>query len=290
MEYQESFCVTAFIKSVVARSQRRATVLTLPICCTEEALEYAANESPSLKALRLHDDLLFKKSTIIPKLISKWKNLEMLSLGSRHNMEEILAQISLHCNNFIMLFAPQIYVGKDEATAIVTSLPNLKYLVLKGSTIEWENLVMVLQGCKKLLRLDVRKCIGFEKNDAEILALASHIPTFMCKGSILYDYDDEPLTYKDADFAPDDHYCVSGWMEGEIILIIELSPLVFGEVSKACRIFVLYKLGRKLSQISSLLLSLSLNSQTSFIYTDRSHHYFSASVSYQLQIIWVTIV
>ena len=44
MEYQESFCVTAFIKSVVARSQRRATVLTLPICCTEEALEYAANE------------------------------------------------------------------------------------------------------------------------------------------------------------------------------------------------------------------------------------------------------
>ncbi|XP_010653205.1 uncharacterized protein LOC104879974 [Vitis vinifera] len=206
MEYQESFCVTAFIKSVVARSQRRATVLTLPICCTEEALEYAANESPSLKALRLHDDLLFKKSTIIPKLISKWKNLEMLSLGSRHNMEEILAQISLHCNNFIMLFAPQIYVGKDEATAIVTSLPNLKYLVLKGSTIEWENLVMVLQGCKKLLRLDVRKCIGFEKNDAEILALASHIPTFMCKGSILYDYDDEPLTYKDADFAPDDHY------------------------------------------------------------------------------------
>lgn len=195
MEYQESFCVTAFIKSVVARSQRRATVLTLPICCTEEALEYAANESPSLKALRLHDDLLFKKSTIIPKLISKWKNLEMLSLGSRHNMEEILAQISLHCNNFIMLFAPQIYVGKDEATAIVTSLPNLKYLVLKGSTIEWENLVMVLQGCKKLLRLDVRKCIGFEENDAEILALASHIPTFMCEGSIYEEYD----TYIDCD-------------------------------------------------------------------------------------------
>ncbi|KAJ9693752.1 hypothetical protein PVL29_009622 [Vitis rotundifolia] len=206
MEYQESFSVTAFIKSVVAHSQRRATLLRLPICCTEEALEYAANESPSLKALRLHDDLLFKKSTIIPKLISKWKNLEMLSLGSTHNMEEILAQISFHCNNFIMLFAPGIYVGKDEATAIVTSLPNLKYLVLKGSTIERENLVTVLQGCKKLLRLGVRKWIGFEENDAEILALAFYIPTFMCKGSILYDYDDEPWTYKDADFAPDYHY------------------------------------------------------------------------------------
>lgn len=202
MEYQESFCVTAFIKSVVARSQRRATVLTLPICCTEEALEYAANESPSLKDLRLHGDLLFKKSTIIPKLISKWKNLEMMSLGSRHNMEEILVQISLHCNNFIMLFAPHIYVGKDEATAIVTSLPNLKYLVLKGSTIEWENLVMVLQGCKKLLGLDVRKCIGFEEDDAEILALASHIPTFMCEGSIYEEYD----TYLDLDGDVDTDY------------------------------------------------------------------------------------
>ncbi|KAJ9693750.1 hypothetical protein PVL29_009621 [Vitis rotundifolia] len=203
MEYQESFSVTAFIKSVVARSQRRATLLRLPICCTEEALEYAANESPSLKVLHLHYHLLFKKSTIIPKLISKWKNLEMLSLGSTHNMEEILAQISLHCNNFIMLFAPGIYVGKDEATAIVTSLPNLKYLVLKGSTIEWENLVMVLQGCKELLRLDVRQCIGFEEDDAEILALASHIPTFMCEGSILYHYDDELLSSRDVDFGLD---------------------------------------------------------------------------------------
>ncbi|RVW38388.1 hypothetical protein CK203_090262 [Vitis vinifera] len=30
--------------SPLGESQRRATVLTLPICCTEEALEYAANE------------------------------------------------------------------------------------------------------------------------------------------------------------------------------------------------------------------------------------------------------
>ena len=44
MQYRESFSVTAFIKSVVARSKRHATLLRLPICCTKEALEYAANE------------------------------------------------------------------------------------------------------------------------------------------------------------------------------------------------------------------------------------------------------
>lgn len=44
IEIERNFSVTAFIKSVVARSQRRATQLKLPNCCTEEALEYAANE------------------------------------------------------------------------------------------------------------------------------------------------------------------------------------------------------------------------------------------------------
>ncbi|XP_034694826.1 F-box/LRR-repeat protein At3g48880-like [Vitis riparia] len=199
MQYRESFSVTAFIKSVVARSQRHATLLRLPICCTKEALEYAANESPTLKTLDLDAVLLFKQSTIIPKLISKWKNLEMLTLGSRRNMVEILSQISLHCNNFIKLFAPGIYVGKDEVTAMITSLPNLKYLDLKGSTIEQKNLVMILQGCKELQLLDVRDCIGFWEGNAEILELASHIPKFMCEGSIYEEYD----TYIDGDVDSD---------------------------------------------------------------------------------------
>ena len=44
MEYQENFSSTAFIKFVIDRSRGRATALGLPGCCTEEALEYAANE------------------------------------------------------------------------------------------------------------------------------------------------------------------------------------------------------------------------------------------------------
>ena len=160
---------------------------------------FTCSRSPTLKTLDLDAVLLFKQSTIIPKLISKWKNLEMLTLGSRRNMVEILSQISLHCNNFIKLFAPGIYVGKDEVTAMITLLPNLKYLDLKGSTIEQKNLVMILQGCKELQLLDVRDCIGFWEGNAEILELASHIPKFMCEGSIYEEYD----TYIDGDVDSD---------------------------------------------------------------------------------------
>lgn len=150
---------------------------------------YTSSRSPSLKALGLYAGIL--ESTMIPKLICKWENLQMLFIESPDNMEEILAQISLHCKKFIKLSAPGIHVGKDQAIAIVTSLPNLQHLVLRGSTIEQEYLVMILKGCRELKALDVRNCIGFDEDEAEILDLASHIPTFMCKGSMLYDYYDD---------------------------------------------------------------------------------------------------
>ena len=98
-------------------------------------------------------------------------------------MRGILAQIALHCNNFMRLSAPGINVGYWEASAIVTLLPNLRYLVLKGATIRQKRVVMILQGCKQLVHLDVRGCTGFDEDDAEILELASHIPSFMCEGS-----------------------------------------------------------------------------------------------------------
>ena len=120
---------------------------------------------------------------IIPQFISKWKSLEMMRLGKFH-MKEVLPEIGLHCNNFIWLSAPETYIGKDEASAIVTSLPQLKYLDLHGASFEKETLVMILQGCKQLVHLDIRDCWGFHGVDAEILKLASHIPTFMWEGSI----------------------------------------------------------------------------------------------------------
>ncbi|CAL5413819.1 unnamed protein product [Camellia sinensis] len=80
---------------------------------------------------------------------------------------------------------------QDEASAIVTLLPNIKQLFLRHASMEKENPVMILQGCKELKYFDVRDCIGFDEGDNEILKLASHIQTFEHKGSMLYGYYDD---------------------------------------------------------------------------------------------------
>ncbi|KAJ9676403.1 hypothetical protein PVL29_025094 [Vitis rotundifolia] len=137
---------TSLVKLVVDRSSGCATTLALPKHCSEKALEYAAK--------------------------IKWKNLEVLPIRRSNNMAEIIPHISLHCKNFAQLIAP----------GLVTFVPNIRYLFLKVSGIDRENLV-ILQGCKELVSLDIRDCIGFEDDDAERLQLALHIPAFMCEGS-----------------------------------------------------------------------------------------------------------
>ncbi|CBI18855.3 unnamed protein product, partial [Vitis vinifera] len=177
--YQENLSVTAFMKFIVNRSCGCATVIKLPKHCTKEALE-----CPILKVL---DVGLYNSSIkhIIPKFVSKWKSLERMRIGKFHvkSVLRLLPQIGLHCNNFIWLSAPYSYIRKDEALGIVASLPKLKYLDLHGADFEKEAVVMILQGCKQLVHLDIRDCRGFRGDDAEILELASHIPSFMCEGS-----------------------------------------------------------------------------------------------------------
>ncbi|XP_059590697.1 putative F-box/LRR-repeat protein 19 isoform X2 [Vitis vinifera] len=157
--YQENLSVTAFMRFIVNRSCGCATIIKLPRHCTEEALEYIANECPRLKGLDavFHVGLFYMKS--------------------------VLPQIGLHCNNFIWLSARRAGIRKYVASAIVASLPRLEYLDIPYTFFEREALVIILQGCKKLVYLDVRKCFGFCDDDAEILELASHIPVFMCEGS-----------------------------------------------------------------------------------------------------------
>ncbi|KAF5936619.1 hypothetical protein HYC85_024125 [Camellia sinensis] len=146
---------------------------------------------PDLRALQLPQDLPDDHMLQIPILISKWKNLEILWLGGTFQMQEVLAQINIHCKNFIGLAIARAHVEQDEASAIVTLLPNIKQLFLRHAYIEKESLVMILQGCKELEYFDVRHCIGFDEGDDEIFKLASRIRTFKDEGSMLYDYDDD---------------------------------------------------------------------------------------------------
>jgi len=155
---------------------------------------------PALTALSLPSDILRCKSSIVPTLIGRWEHLENLWLGSSENLVNIITQISLACNKFSGLCVSSATIEEEEASAIVTNLPNIKCLILRGARIYFWNLVIILQGCKNLVHLDVRDCLGFYSCDERVLELASHIKTFKFEGSILEFYDDGVITIDDLDY------------------------------------------------------------------------------------------
>lgn len=71
---------------------------------------------------------------------------------------------------------------------IVSLIPKLKHLTINNAYLSKKNLLLILQGCRKLVFLDVRNCIGFAEDDQEILELASAVKSFSCDGSTTYDY------------------------------------------------------------------------------------------------------
>ena len=127
-------------------------------------------------------------SDIIPSLMVKWKNLEFLSLGDSSSTIQILEHICSNLPNLSGLSITDGYIDHETALAIVSLAPKLKYLVLEGAELDKENLVLILQGCKQLVKLDVRNCIGFDADDEDISKLASGIKNFLCAGSIAEQY------------------------------------------------------------------------------------------------------
>ncbi|KAL6213623.1 hypothetical protein ACLB2K_013070 [Fragaria x ananassa] len=183
----KNFSITAFIKFMVNRSKGCATEIRLPVCTSEEALKHVAASCPRLKTLTLPADVVYYKSRMIPDMIGKWKDLEYLLMGScYHDMEKIISQIGLHCKNFYYLDIRDCLVTKDAALAIA-KLPNLKHIVMVNTKIERVNFVRLLKGCKNLVSLDARNCLGFDAGDREISKLASRISDFKCHGSRVFD-------------------------------------------------------------------------------------------------------
>ncbi|KAL6291983.1 hypothetical protein ACE6H2_000125 [Prunus campanulata] len=196
-EYQidgDRCSVTAFLKFVINRSSGNATVLKLPKCCTVEAFEFAANVCPGLVTLSLPLKLLMNSDNTNLELIGKWKNLEVLSLGSWSNLAKILAIIQTHCKNFYGLDLSKGYVDEHHALSIVKLVPNITYLNLKGAKVNHDSLITLLRGCKDLVMLDARDCFGFDEKDDEISKLASHISKFMCEDSE-FPFRDAPLPH-----------------------------------------------------------------------------------------------
>ncbi|KAJ6749497.1 hypothetical protein OIU85_000167 [Salix viminalis] len=184
----------AFIKFVVGRSHGSCTDLSLPSDCSKEVLNYIADECPALISLSLPDDHPVSSEyslLILPTVIGKWEHLENLWLESSDFLVYIITQIALACSKFSGLSVSSATIGEEQASAIVTYLPNIKSLILRGARMDLKNLVIILQGCKNLVHLDVRDCRGFISGDERVLELASNIKTFMCEGSMVDDYDDD---------------------------------------------------------------------------------------------------
>ncbi|XP_042509278.1 F-box/LRR-repeat protein At3g48880-like [Macadamia integrifolia] len=202
-----------FLKIAVKRSCGSATKLALPACCTPGALQYVSEEFPSLRVLDmgtelwdygnwgdktincsdlnlLHHKCIELLTHHLRKFVSKWEDLEHLSLLliPKDSFKDILTQISLSCKNFVGLSTTgSVYT--EEAIAIATALPKIRYLRLSRSTLPKNSLKIILDGCEDLVLLDARNCIHFEEDDKEILEIASHIKTFMFEGSTSFCFD-----------------------------------------------------------------------------------------------------
>ncbi|KAF5205525.1 F-box/LRR-repeat protein [Thalictrum thalictroides] len=182
--HTQDLCAKKAIKYAVKSSCGIATEVAFPPSLVyANILQYVLERCPALKSLTLPykfiDPCLENELICVPKLINKWKNLESLKLSSDYYFEEILTQINIHCKKFVSLTVEAHHVTEQVASAIVTFVPNIKYLEISSFFLHRDDLMLILSGCRKLELLDLNECLGnFNTNDAEIVAMTSHIKRF----------------------------------------------------------------------------------------------------------------
>ncbi|XP_061994811.1 F-box protein FBW2-like [Rosa rugosa] len=168
--------ITAFVEFVLRRSNGNVVFLKVPRHCPKAALKSVAHACPDLKALALPRDAL--NSDVVPELVGSLTSLRsLLLLGSCNYIERFLLPISKYCKKFRGLCFYEAYITEEAASAIVNSLPNIKYLILRSTLIRPDGLITLLRGCKQLVLLHLSECPCFRVND-EILNLASRISDF----------------------------------------------------------------------------------------------------------------
>lgn len=88
---------------------------------------------------------------------------------------QIIDKIGLQCKDFLGLSVQNTEITDEVASAIVSKLATIKYLVLDEAILDKEHLEMILLGCKDLELLYVFNSVGFNDDayDKYILKLAS---------------------------------------------------------------------------------------------------------------------
>ncbi|KAF5204602.1 F-box/LRR-repeat protein [Thalictrum thalictroides] len=201
---------TEFIKVAVNRSCGMATEVVFPEYSARladpmeeffsvSALEYLLERCSAIKTLIVPYFSFFylgrEINQCLLKMISKLKHLEFLgTLTCVYSSPHVINEIRIHCQNFQSLTAKG-FISMAISSEIVTSLPDIKRLVLRDCSLHHQDLIDILSGCSKLELLDASNCRNFNGDDPMILKLASHINIFKSEGSVVnnvvYDDDDD---------------------------------------------------------------------------------------------------
>ncbi|KAH0468727.1 hypothetical protein IEQ34_001959 [Dendrobium chrysotoxum] len=181
------FSFSDFLKLAMARARGAAVDLRFNslFSASNQDLSLASDECSKLKNLIL-PRIESEDEEQLLKAISNWKELEVLEMESKPSvLHEMVKQIGLHCNKFQGLKLRGC-IKKEDAAAIIGSLPKLKWLDLSCCRLGREDLLAIIDGCRDLNRLSVRDCIGFEADD-ELKRRASGIVVFEHEGSMIED-------------------------------------------------------------------------------------------------------
>ncbi|XP_009397514.2 F-box/LRR-repeat protein At3g48880 isoform X2 [Musa acuminata AAA Group] len=183
-----SLSFSAFMRFVVARSRGSAAELLFPLSfgASIQDLTFVSMKCPRLKRLALPENFMLEDDLLIPELVGRWRDLEQLEMETKpSSFLEMIAVIGRNCSRFGRLKVRGL-IGKEDARAIVDCLPDLNHLELSKSYLTKEELVVIVNGCRKLERLTVKDCLGLQVDD-EVVRSASRIKCFEHEGSKLLD-------------------------------------------------------------------------------------------------------
>lgn len=157
-----------------------------PATCSTNLLIGYSRRCPRLKSLALPDNLMLEDDLRIPELVRRWKDLEHLEMETKpSSFLEAVAEIGRNCPRFVGLKVRGL-IGREDAKALAQWLPEMRHLELSKSYLTKGELLVVIGGCRKLVTLTVKDCLGFQADD-EILKLVSRIERFEHEGSTLLD-------------------------------------------------------------------------------------------------------
>lgn len=121
----------------------------------------------------------------MPEIIGRWHELKQLEMECKpSSFQQLVNNLSPKLSSLKMFGS----FKKDDVSAIVDKLPEMKFLCLSKSYLQQDELLAIVNGCKCLQELVARDCVGFEV-DGEVLKRVKYagIKVFDHEGSKLID-------------------------------------------------------------------------------------------------------